>query len=722
MASSISLWAILLVRTVFCAIDRQAVVSRYNVVRTALIDNNTTPLQVGNGNFAYNVDNTGMQTFLPFNTLSSWAWHNDSLPDDGESIDEYHGVPMLTHGRNVSYDIPDPDLPEASQWLIANPNRINLGRIGLKYKGATLSAAQISKPLQELDVWNGVITSKFNIDNETVKVITQGDFDSDSVAFHIESELIASGALEVEFDFPYPPIHSTKYKYEVFVGVYDFPLNHSTAIVPSQDASEAHIHHELQETNYFVNLRWAPGAALNLSRNEPAGSTTATAHRYTLSKSLCSTRKNTIEFSANFSPEKQKADLPATIQHQSSAAWNEYWKTGGFVDVVTASASPEADELQRRIVLSQYHVRVNSAATGQSPQESGLMNNGWYGKFHMEQVYWHNVHWCTWGREQHFDDIFPALYETFLPSSIARAKSMGWEGARWPKMTDIFTGRSSPGGINGLLMWQQPHVMYLAELRYQLSPTKETLERWDRVLTATADYMASYAWFNSTSGRYDIGPPAYGVTENTPPSESLNLAYETAAWRYALDIARKWKQRLNSPVPGHWTTVSAQLAPLPVVDGLYAVYEGLNSSWWDDPELSSDPRSLIMLQGFLPDTPAVDPAIALRTADKIAETWTDDEIFGWGRPALAINAARIGNPDRAVGYLTAFDYWLFDDAGFAERGGNGGTPPPFIPGNAGFLQAVAYMAAGWQGSEGHAPGFPQDGSWVVKYEGLNKAL
>lgn len=64
-----------------------------------------------------------------------------------------------------------------------------------------------------------------------------------------------------------------------------------------------------------------------------------------------------------------------------------------------------------------------------------------------------------------------------------------------------------------------------------------------------------------------------------------------------------------------------------------------------------------------------------------------------------------------------------------------------MPGNAGFLyagmyhdpqrstglfrmltKAVAYMAAGWQGSEGHAPGFPNDGTWVVKHEGLHKAL
>lgn len=31
------------------------------------------------------------------------------------------------------------------------------------------------------------------------------------------------------------------------------------------------------------------------------------------------------------------------------------------------------------------------------------------------------------------------------------------------------------------------------------------------------------------------------------------------------------------------------------------------------------------------------------------------------------------------------------------------------------------MAAGWQGSEGDAPGFPKDGSWSVVHEGLFKA-
>lgn len=49
--------------------------------------------------------------------------------------------------------------------------------------------------------------------------------------------------------------------------------------------------------------------------------------------------------------------------------------------------------------------------------------------------------------------------------------------------------------------------MYLAELAYIASPTRETLEQWDAVLTASADYMASYAWKNETSAYYDLGPP-----------------------------------------------------------------------------------------------------------------------------------------------------------------------------------------------------------------------
>jgi hypothetical protein len=49
----------------------------------------------------------------------------------------------------------------------------------------------------------------------------------------------------------------------------------------------------------------------------------------------------------------------------------------------------------------------------------------------MEMVVWHNAHWATWGRQEFFDDVFPGVYESLLPSSLARAEVMGWEGARY---------------------------------------------------------------------------------------------------------------------------------------------------------------------------------------------------------------------------------------------------------------------------------------------------
>ena len=58
--------------------QRRKVVQSFNVRRNASSD--STPLQVGNGNFAFGADITGLQTFKPYGILSTWGWHNFSLP------------------------------------------------------------------------------------------------------------------------------------------------------------------------------------------------------------------------------------------------------------------------------------------------------------------------------------------------------------------------------------------------------------------------------------------------------------------------------------------------------------------------------------------------------------------------------------------------------------------------------------------------------------------
>ena len=60
-------------------IDRKAVVDRHRIVTTKT--NPRSPAQVGNGEFAFSVDITGLQTFVPFNTMSQWSWHSFPLPE-----------------------------------------------------------------------------------------------------------------------------------------------------------------------------------------------------------------------------------------------------------------------------------------------------------------------------------------------------------------------------------------------------------------------------------------------------------------------------------------------------------------------------------------------------------------------------------------------------------------------------------------------------------------
>jgi hypothetical protein len=88
---------------------------------------------------------------------------------------------------------------------------------------------------------------------------------------------------------------------------------------------------------------------------------------------------------------------------------------------------------------------------------------------------------------------------------------------------------------------------------------------------------------------------------------------------------------------------------------------------------------------------------------------------------MAMTAARLGEGKTAIQAL------LMDKAKnrYLANGHNpqGPTLPLYLPGNGGLLYATALMAAGWDGAPAgqHAPGFPDDGKWVVKWEGLKKA-
>src|SRR5271154_70455 len=67
-------------------IDRQSLVSRHNPKASRL--DPFSALTVGNGQFAFTSDFTGLQTFaseyktqFPLCTCAHWAWHTSPMPD-----------------------------------------------------------------------------------------------------------------------------------------------------------------------------------------------------------------------------------------------------------------------------------------------------------------------------------------------------------------------------------------------------------------------------------------------------------------------------------------------------------------------------------------------------------------------------------------------------------------------------------------------------------------
>ena len=76
----------------------------------------------------------------------------------------------------------------------------------------------------------------------------------------------------------------------------------------------------------------------------------------------------------------------------------------------------------------------------------------------------------------------------------------------------------------------------------------------------------------------------------------------------------------------------------------------------------------------------------------------------------AVGQAKMGDTKGAVESLLVGLGTAFDVAGI-----NRGLGGAYLPTNGALLYAVAVMAAGWDGAPNrNAPGFPDDGSWVVR--------
>ncbi|MCU0456072.1 MAG: hypothetical protein MUE74_07195 [Bacteroidales bacterium] len=677
-------------------IDRLLVVERHNVQNTAV--DSLSSLSVGNGRFSFTADITGLQTFpgsyaggIPLGTMAEWAWHSDPNPGNYSLADVYRSYDV--HGRTVEYvhQFRAADGPVkwgATEWLRANPHKIHLGVIGLHIlmsNGSEASINDIEDPHQVLDLTGGILQSTFSVEGKKVKVTTVCHPGQDIVSAAVESDLLKEDRLAVKIIFPHA------------VGLwsgFDFgsPEGHETILRKGEKGVA--VFERLQDNDrYFLTLNHGGGEVKELKE-----------HFYLVSPDTGST---SLKISCLFTKSDPGSVPPdfTSVSEASVKSWEDFWMSGGAVDF-SGCTDPRAKELERRIVLSRYLTRIQCSGS-LPPAETGLTYNSWFGKFHLEMHWWHAVHFALWQKADILENQM-GYYEDIIGNARQTAAHQGYRGVRWPKMTDP-EGRESPSGVGTYLIWQQPHPIFFAELLYlNAADRKAVLDKYSKLVFETADFMASYAWRDST-GRYILGPVLIPAQESLNRETTINPVFEIVYWHWGLKTAIEWKRRMGEKPDPLWTDVYRNLAELPVMDGLYLCSEDTRDSY-TNPRYMSDHPIVSGIKGVMPDTRLVDDRILGNSLDTILKKWNWRSTWGWDFPMLAMAAASIGREEQAVDFLlmdAPKNRYLANGHNYQDA-----RLALYLPGNGGLLTAVAKMCV-----EGN---FPHNGKWNVRWENLNE--
>ena len=576
-----------------------------------------------------------------------------------------------------------------------------------------------------LSLWDGKIESNFSADGQPVNVITAIEGNKNTLFSRIKTNLLADGQARVTFRFSYSTgIHSDD------ANDWNSPEKHSTKLINS-DSNSALLQRELDGTIYYVFLQWEGNGKFENVDNQCF---------------VLSTNDDILSFSAEFSENiPQKGDVSYSFDHALKGVmryWPAFWRSGGIVDF-SQCTDPRAKELERRVVLSQYLTEIN-CNNSIPPQETGLTYNSWFGRPHLEMIWWHAVDFALWNRPKMVENMLAWYNSVALPEAKKIAQRQGFKGVRWMKMTDAEAGEA-PSNTGSFLVWQQPHYIYLAEEIYRYFPDDSTLEKYAEGVEGTAEFMADFA----KACAPDKGPiRLYGETsmqESMSKDFSFGHPFEQAYWWYGLTTAQKWRERRGLQRRADWDEIIDRLAPLNEVDGIYTAglplkpfsnEEGVNQfDPYTTPDLKgkkeisreefllksrSDHPAVLGACGLLPKSPLYNDEVMEKTLEWVMKNWNWDTTWGWDYGMIATAAARLGRPDIALEALLidkGKNTYLVSGHNFQEPN----RLRLYLPGNGALLDAVAMMCAGWDGcTDVLNPGFPKDGKWNVRWENLHR--
>lgn len=684
-------------------INRFELVNRHNPKLNQI--DYESPLSVGNGELACTVDITGMQTlyqsyeehYFPLCTMSQWGWHTTPV---NKTRFEYTlaDIEMTKYqhsSREVVYAVEEKQGNEhVYKWLRENPHRLNLARIGLYWKGEKINAEDITQINQTLHLYEGCIESHFRVHDIPCKVLTVCG-DQDVLGFSIVSEALITRELSVKIEFPYgdPSISGSNWQAQ------ERHLTRMRLDSSDEPLKVARIDRQLDKERYTVKLT-TTGDVAKQEENLHVIEVFSYSNVLELSVLFLPKHIGGIEEETEDKSDKKNITYKQVLS-ESQERWRNFWLKGGAIEFIH-SKDTRANELERRVVLSQYLMGIQTTGT-LPPQETGLTCNSWYGKFHLEMHIWHGAWLTLWGKGKALEKSL-SWYRQILPEAIANAKRNGYKGARWPKMV-AYSGIDSPSWIATLLIWQQPHLIYMLEMLYASNKSRSFLEEnWD-LIKATADFMCDFVSYNPKREQYDLIAPIIPAQEEHQPMDVINPTFEVAYWRFTLIIASRWAKRMGFKEE-QWDEVASKMAVLPVGECKYLAHENCPTTFEN---YAKDHPSMLGALGFI-KSDRVNSVIMEATLEKVLTCWDFDSMWGWDFAMIAMTCLRLNKPELAL------DILLMDKPKntYVTSGNNyqklRKDLPLYLPGNGSLLMVVAMMA--------RENCFTKMDNWEVVYEQL----
>lgn len=598
-------------------------------------------LSIGNGDFAYNCDITGFQTLFdeylnksnPLSTMSNFDWdYYSSSSKDGKipqlsdlTMDQYE----LESGKIVKYPAnANPqlhysngkkvDLLSASHQKLANeelynylrlsPHRVNLGLILLEVNGRIPNSTEIQNINTYLDISKSKVYANYTVDGYEFSVITSVYQNEQKVVFDIKSNAFKNNDAKLIY--------------------HKAPSSHTISGFNCDDA-----------VDYYFDIKTSCKIAVRFDNNY---------QNFDISKNYEILLHNDIT---------------------ENSYIKDFWDN---VEVVKLDdGSKEMQELERREILSLYNLAIHSSGS-LPPQETGLMCNSWYGKFHLEMHLWHSA----WAPLYGVSSLLEKSLKWYLDhQSQARqnAKSNDYKGLRWPKMVGP-DAIDSPSFIAPLLIWQQSHIVFLLELLYH----QDLPDQYSDLVKGTIDFMCDFLVYDSHKDCYDIVGPIQCAQEEFEPMSIKNPTFELAYWKYCIGLALKW---FDVPL---WNDVYQKISiPMPV-NNLYPSHQNAPDTF---PNFMKDhPMQLAILGMF--DNKDVDNDALQNTLDKVLKSWDEQSMWGWDYGYMAMLADSLDNRQLAKDILLKKCPKNY----YAVNGHNyqlGRTDlPSYLPGNGALVWAI----------------------------------